>query len=146
MFRQLIITTTKIYGPKITRDSVVRVRAVLVQCRDVDSEASSNERIVCPIPRGRCLPLCPHMQSLLQTRRWRRLPARKALASSGVIPIGSVVMGLPLTHQYFSSSCLPYFFIYMVASNAANSFQLLHASFPTARVKKKVLKYFRSRS
>ena len=92
-------------------------------------EASSNERMVCPTPRGRCLPVCPHKQSLLQTRRWR-LPARKALASSGVIPIESV-MGLPLIHQYFSSSCLPY----VVASNAANSLLFCHA-----------LKYFRSPS
>ena len=29
----------------------------------------TDKRMVCPIPRGRCLPVCPHKQSLLQTRR-----------------------------------------------------------------------------
>ncbi len=47
------------------------------------------------------------------------------LSHSYSVSISSVV-GLPLTQQHFSSSCLPYFFIYMVASNAANSFKLLH--------------------
>ena len=43
------------------------------------------------------------------------------------------VVELPLAYQYFSSSCLPYFFIYMVAMNTANSFTFLHANVPRAR-------------
>ena len=37
------------------------------------------------------------------------------------------VAWLPLTYQHFSSCCLPYFFVHMVASNTTDCFELLHA-------------------
>ena len=53
------------------------------------------------------VPISSPYSNYPDTVNWENFVVRKALASSGVIPIESV-MGLPLIHQYFSSRCLPY--------------------------------------
>ena len=41
------------------------------------------------------------------------------------------VVSFPFTAQYFANSCLPYLFIYVVATYTTNSFKLLHSKICT---------------
>ena len=108
-FRQLIIQTVMIYGPKIMCATVCAPWNVLytvsahMRCW---LKATSNQEMASPIPRGVVYMSvvtsdCPGQQNVVR---------------------------LPFTHTHFSNSCLLYFFIYMVGSNAVNSHKLLHGT------------------